>query len=502
MSSFLYWHDYRYFPYEKEMAQREATSLSGVTAVQPGKSGLQISGAPHLDELKRLVYFQKFTFDGQLYDTLQYKLEHSCIKTGAQRKQTTRYSVHGLHEYKGKFNPQIVRGIANLLGIQPGQTILDPFCGSGTTLVEAGHGQFNAVGVDVNPLAVFISNAKLQAQAIPASTIRKALNSLLDDYPAQIARFELNMDGSPRSAYLHRWFDDAVLKQIEFVRHYSANLPEATRHILLAIFSDLLRDYSQQEPADLRIRQRRTPLPEKPLLTAFREKASYFLDNLEAAQRIIPPQSTNQNRAYLGDIRLVTAQDWPYPPPYEAAITSPPYATALPYIDTQRLSLVWLNLSTPQQIKSLEASLTGSREFIKAEKQAWAYALHQNQHALPEQVHAFCRQLESALLPDDGFRRQAVPYLMYRYFSHMQAMFQNMHTLLQLDAPFALVVGHNHTMLGRTRFDIDTPAWLKIIAVHSGFAHQESIPLQTYQRYSIHQANAVQMETLLILRRL
>ncbi len=501
MSSFLYWHDYRYFPYEKELALREAATLGGVTAVQPGKSGVQISGNPDLEELKRLVYFQKFTFNNQIHNTLQHNLEHSCTKTGAQRKQTTRYSVHGLHEYKGKFNPQIVRGIANLLRLRPGQTVLDPFCGSGTTLVEAQHGQFQAVGVDINPLAVFISNAKLQAQCTPASTIREALNFLTADYLAQVAGYELAMDGSPRSAYLYRWFDDTILKQIEFIRNRSAHLPEIIRHILLALFSDLLRDYSQQEPADLRIRQRRSPLPERPLLDAFQEKANYFLDNLEASQQIILAQSVNSNRAYLGDIRSVTGQEWRFLPPYDAAITSPPYATALPYIDTQRLSLVWLNLSAPQQLKSLEANLTGSREFIQTEKQAWAYALHQNQNALPDLVHAFCRELESALLPSDGFRRQAVPYLMYRYFSHMQAMFQNMLLLLKPGAPFALVVGHNHTQLGHSKFDIETPAWLQTVATHTGFAHEESIPLQTYPRYSIHQANAVRLETLLILRK-
>lgn len=501
MSSFLYWHDYRYFPYEKELALREAAAMGGVTAVQPGKSGVQISGQPDPAELKRLVYFQKFTHNDQIHNTLQHTLEHSCTKTGTQRKQTTRYSVHGLHEYKGKFNPQIVRGIANLLRIQPGHTILDPFCGSGTTLVEARHGQFRAVGADINPLAVYLSNAKLQAQNTPANVIRDALHNLITDYASHLAQYELNLDGSPRSAYLYRWFDDTILKQIEFFYHRTTHLPDTIRHILRALFSDLLRDYSRQDPADLRIRQRNSPLPEKPLLTTFQEKATYFLDNLETAQQIIPPHLTSSGHAYLADIRFVTAQNWLFPAPYDAALTSPPYATALPYIDTQRLSLVWLYLSTPTELKSLEANLTGSREFVQTEKQAWAYALHHNQHQLPDPVHAFCRQLENSLLPADGFRRQAMPYLMYRYFSQMQVMFQTMLTLLKAGAPFALVVGHNHTQLGQTPIDIDTPAWLQMIAVHAGFYHQESIPLQTYQRYSIHQANAVKSETLLILRK-
>jgi len=84
------------------------------------------------------------------------------------RRQSTRYSVHGLHEYKGKFNPQIVRATANLLrlGLDRKAQILDPFCGSGTSLVEAAHMGWDALGTDINPLAILISNAKIQALKI------------------------------------------------------------------------------------------------------------------------------------------------------------------------------------------------------------------------------------------------------------------------------------------------------------------------------------------------
>jgi len=47
---------------------------------------------------------------------------------------------------------------------------------------------------------------------------------------------------------------------------------------------------------------------------------------------------------------------------FDIARTSPPYATALPYIDTSRLSLVWLKLTPPSKIKDLEYRLLGSRE--------------------------------------------------------------------------------------------------------------------------------------------
>src|SRR5690606_18912422 len=109
--------------------------------------------------------------------TMQAMLER-VNGTGINR-QSTRYSAHGLHEYKGKFNPQIVRAILNILGIPAGSNVIDPFCGSGTALLECAHLGMYARGTDINPLAVFIANAKLLAVRTPAAALAQGLDSVL-----------------------------------------------------------------------------------------------------------------------------------------------------------------------------------------------------------------------------------------------------------------------------------------------------------------------------------
>ena len=101
---------------------------------------------------------------------------------------------------------------------------------------------------------------------------------------------------------------------------------------------------------------------------------------------------------------------------------------------------------------------------------------------------------------EDGFRRKAVPHLLYRYFSDMQKAFYALRNHLKADAPFALIVGHNHTVLGGVRHDIDTPEHLASLATHAGWRLEELIGLQTYQRYGYHMDNAVSSETLILLR--
>ena len=71
----------------------------------------------------------------------------------------TTYLTHSLHPYPAKFPPQLPRIVLKKYG-SAGMTVLDPFCGSGTTLVEARLLGFNAVGVDVNGLSTLLSKVK------------------------------------------------------------------------------------------------------------------------------------------------------------------------------------------------------------------------------------------------------------------------------------------------------------------------------------------------------
>jgi site-specific DNA-methyltransferase (cytosine-N4-specific) len=123
-----------------------------------------------------------------------------------------------------------------------------------------------------------------------------------------------------------------------------------------------------------------------------------------------------------------------------------------------------------------------------------------NAAGLPEAQAKYCRMLQNALGAGDGFRRQAVPLLLYRYFVGMAQVFSALRPLMRDGAPFALIVGGNHTVLDGKRFDINTPQHLAEIAISCGWAHAETVPLQTYQRYGYHMDNAVTAEAMVIVR--
>jgi site-specific DNA-methyltransferase (cytosine-N4-specific) len=267
--------------------------------------------------------------------------------------------------------------------------------------------------------------------------------------------------------------------------------------VLLSLVSDLLREYSLQEPSDLRIRRRIAPLPTTPFLQALKKKATAFVCNLRAAQQVTGLLDI-RCKANLGDSRRPLGASGDKSKRYDLVITSPPYATALPYIDTQRLSLIWLGLSSVEEIRPLEAFALGSREF-NADSVHWRSKLNDNADGLPESLAALCRTMLDSLTEADGFRRRATPMLIYRYFTEMQLVFASLRNALNRGARLAFVVGSNQTTLGGQRFIIDTPNSLAIIAEQLGFRVSEVMPLETYQRYGLHQKNSINTESLTIL---
>ena len=74
------------------------------------------------------------------------------MKVKKLTNKNTTYYTHGFHPYPAKFTPQIVNKFINLY-CKPGFTIIDPFCGSGTTLVEGILNDMISVGIDLNPIA-------------------------------------------------------------------------------------------------------------------------------------------------------------------------------------------------------------------------------------------------------------------------------------------------------------------------------------------------------------
>jgi site-specific DNA-methyltransferase (cytosine-N4-specific) len=533
-SILLSWHEYRYFPYEREFARREVEALLGTAPRETEEGLLVLRTSGNEETFQRLTYVRPaMNGTGQCAVPMQALLESSAAsgqrpRTNADgqpsvRRQQTRYSAHGLHEYRGKFNPQVVRAVGNMFRLEPDAWVLDPFCGSGTTLLECAHNGWNAVGVDANPLGAFIANAKIEAlRGIDGGLLEVAMevlgrvsdraSGISHDRPVSEAVLA-KVAGSnwllsvPNSEYLIQWFPKPVLAQAAVVLQEIQRIRNrGYRSVLLTLLSDVLRDVSYQDPADLRIRRRVDPSPNYPLVIQFDKVTRERLERVGRARAELRLGKTMQ-RAYCGDSRK-----WLDGGPsrragmparrFDAVITSPPYANALPYIDTQRLSLCLLGLVSAADLRTTEAGLIGNREIGRSERDAGAEEIERNAAGLPESVVGICREmLEASLAPENGFRKQNTPSLVYRYFRDMAEVFSGLRARLREGGPLALLVGRNHTNLGGKEFAIDTPSLLCDVACQRKLRFNEMVELDAYHRFGMHQKNSIRKESMLLLQR-
>ena len=182
--------------------------------------------------------------------------------------ETTKH-VHRLHPYKGKFIPQLVAYFLDdhtdrykqEVYFQRGDTILDPFCGSGTTLVQANELGMNAIGVDISAFNTQLSNVKLFANELDIlgnaiSVLTKQLDQFVADssitgfeqeLSSELARFNLQYFPSPTFKYRVKQgeIDQKVYgrnKVQKFLPHYRRLLNKHSLKLQLSSPSDSFLD--------------------------------------------------------------------------------------------------------------------------------------------------------------------------------------------------------------------------------------------------------------------
>ncbi len=121
----------------------------------------------------------KFSKHYLLYsDKIKILHENRSFQTQAyfeEGQYSTGYATHGLFPYRGKFHPQLIKGLINILGVQKGETILDPLSGSGTTNIEAALMGINSIAIDVSPFCQLMIKTKYEALTIDLQLLENSI---------------------------------------------------------------------------------------------------------------------------------------------------------------------------------------------------------------------------------------------------------------------------------------------------------------------------------------
>lgn len=154
-----------------EYIQKSVTESNITYLIQYGRiDRFESGGVIYVDQEQLVLYYQSFRgkkeieWKNILGDDINWELSFD----GYKEAETTKH-VHRLHPYKGKYIPQLVEyfldehtdAFKKEVYFRPGDIVLDPFCGSGTTLVQASELGIHAVGVDISAFNAQISNCKV-----------------------------------------------------------------------------------------------------------------------------------------------------------------------------------------------------------------------------------------------------------------------------------------------------------------------------------------------------
>lgn len=507
---YLEWPRYRMFDYERELAAREIRSLTGSNPIA-ADDGLTVSSHDVGSVSQRLTYAGKLEYDNDdiIPDQALVETRHLRSRSTQHSRQATRYLVHGLHEYKGKFNPQLARSLMNI--VDPEATsLLDPFSGSGTTLVEGLRLGKNVTGIDRSPIAAWISDVKLAALTTQRPGLLQMEFETLRQQALDSMKMAQNTGRGPREIpveeathqYLERWFPPRVLAGLLAAVKSCRDQHGTASDLILIAVSSIARSVSWQLPEDLRIRRRPADwIP--PDVSVLFDEACARIDAALSEVTMHPPVAQGLN----WEVRQGSCDDARVIEPSWAAgrrliVTSPPYATALPYIDTDRLSIALLGLASSADLGPLERSLIGSREWNRAEAARWSDRWENDTDAVPKDLRSLLDEIASRnTKANAGFRRRDVPPLLYRYFASMGSAIERWAEYMRSGERAVLVVGRNRTGPRGEQVTIDTPWFLGAVASDRGFRVVESIELETWPRFGLHASNGVDTEDAVVLER-
>lgn len=515
-------------PFERKLAVAELRALAS-SEVRPVAGQIDSSSAFETntelapeDLASRLAYWEVVRAGFSHY-TRQVRAEATAniVRNGVQfnelqrilpfrgdvplpNRRCLRYGTHGIHEYRGKFFPQLTLALINMSNLHAASTVLDPMCGSGTALVEAVACGHSAYGLDLNPLSVLIARTKCALLSTPPKQIIDSYNEVRDyllqpNQPRSSRLIYFCTLPEADQSYLAGWFSPQVIGDLDRIATYIYS----TRHspvsqLMWLSLSNILRAISWQREDDLRIRK-------EVRLDADIDPVREFLEELGRSVRLVVSFLIEKAFCEPG-AHSIGEGDARYPLQHlghlgnavDLIITSPPYATALPYLDTDRLSLIYLRLLTRPSHRALDREMIGNREISNKLKDGYWARFQVRKKTYPSRIAKLIEKIHRLNQNSGaGFRRQNLPSLLAKYFDDMRQVLMSFRSVLRNGAPAFVVVGNNHTIAGGERVEIETASLLREIGESIGLKTVETIPMEMLVSRDIFKKNASASEYIL-----
>jgi hypothetical protein len=446
--------------------------------------------------------------DGSYTDALFEAFGTTYAETGAPVRvdfralmpsaSATERATHLIHPYPAKLLRHIPALFlsANQLS-RPGDSVLDPFCGSGTVLVESLLAGRRAIGADTNPLACLIAKVKttpLRDRDLPR-TLERVIARARDISNAAI----------PNRSALAPWFHPRMLRELARIRAAIARVrDEDVRDFFSVCFSSTVRTASLADPRiSVPVRQRPSRYSKHDWLHARAVRRLADLERTSAYELFSRIAEANMDRlaglplevargdahTELADARNITCNTVDssvLAGQVDLVLTSPPYLGAQKYVRACSLSLLWLDLVPDGNLQTLARVSIGREHFRKGDYERPTLS------GVPD-----ADAVISAVRPINPLRA----HLAATYLTEMRAALGRIATALKPSGAIVLVAGGN-SLCGR---DFDTPGYLTDLAAERGltleFALVDKIRSRGLMTRRNRSASPISEEVILVLRK-
>jgi DNA modification methylase len=314
--------------YELELAYYEKQILSDDELVNNGAYFLRVNN--EYTRHFKMCMGESLKLPAHSSSRLKSFFEKNLFRTG--------YATHGLFPYRGKFHPQMIKGLINIMGLKPGDTVLDPMMGSGTVMVEATLMGIGSIGIDASPFCRLMTQAKIDALTMSLTRVKNASDNYLEvfDYFEKKAG---RTGAKKKTSYTNTLNNSlSVMEEAaQYVKKQASSMLTKQEKETVDTYNFLLLAYLDSVGYSERS-QRKTPVEQ------FKAILERYIFVVEKIQKVIAGMEKElvASRVLEADARDIPLDD----STIDGIVFSPPYSFAIDYIENDSFHLNFLGADT------------------------------------------------------------------------------------------------------------------------------------------------------------
>lgn len=359
----------------------------------------------------------------------KYKLEYAQEKYHDLVNFSTNKSApyHQWFLYREGFSSELITELIHMSEVKTGECIIDPFCGSGTTNVVAAMNGYSTLGLDVNPMSAFITNAKI------AHYSKEDLKKTLELKERAIVSEAFS--NKPGFEDVHKYFSDENYYSLLKIKSFIDSLPDSkAKDLLFVAYLSIIMDSSNRKRDGNGLKVCATKANSVPVY--YSEKVELIVQDIKEQQSKIGVKGYGiYDTAY--NLSMQFNNNWGNTSA-GAIIFSPPYANSFDYFESYKLELVLGEfVSGVKGINELRKYAV--RSFVGAEKQ----------ESCDRYVDLIAKEIENAIPEKEketgktDSRTRKVPDMIRGYFSDMREVIHQCSECLSPGKKTYIVVGQS-----------------------------------------------------------